>query len=151
MTDPIVILIAEDEVLLRMLAHDILTEAGYSILEAVTADEALVLLDARPNTRVLFTDVKMPGSLDGYALAHIVSNKHPDVDMLITSGDHPPGPGDLPPGALFLPKPYSPSSLLRALEELTNPPEVYRVGLEMPFTMDSGPSAQSISAPVQEP
>ena len=112
-----IILVVEDEVLLRMLAQDILVEAGYSVLDAANADEALTLLDARPDVRVLFTDVKMPGSLDGYALAHIVSKKRPEVSILITSGAHFPRQGDLPANALFVQKPYSPSVLLEAIED----------------------------------
>lgn len=152
MNNPVVVLIAEDEVLLRMLAHDILTDAGYSVVQAATADEALILLDARPDTRVLFTDVKMPGWLDGYGLANIVSNKHPDVRILVASGDHLPGASDLPPGSVFLQKPYSPSSLLGLIEDLIDPtPEAPRVGLEMPFSLESGPASQPMPAPVQEP
>ena len=150
--DPIAILVAEDEALLRMVVHDVLVGAGYSVIEAVSAEEALVLLDARPDTRVLFTDVSMPGSLDGFGLAHIVSSKYPDVAILVASGDCRPGSADLPPGARFLAKPYSPSTLLEAMAELTAvDAEAQPVALEMPFATDATPSAQPFPTPVQEP
>ena len=152
MPDAIAILIAEDEALLRMVAHDVLVEAGYSVIEAVNAGEALLLLDARPDTRVLFTDVRMPGSLDGFALAHIVSRKCPYVGILVASGDLRPRPADLPPGARFLPKPYSPSALLEAIADMAAQQfEAQPVALDMPYATDATPSAQAIPTPVQEP
>ena len=73
---PEIILLVEDEALVRMLASDILTEeAGYRVIEAVNADEALTLLEARPDVRLVFTDVDMPGSLNGFTLARIVDRR----------------------------------------------------------------------------
>jgi CheY-like chemotaxis protein len=75
---PPVILVVEDETLLRMLAGDILTEdAGYRVIEAVNADEALILLESRHDVRLVFTDVNMPGALNGFALARIVDMRFP--------------------------------------------------------------------------
>ena len=120
-------------------------------MEAVNGEEALLLLDARPDAKVLFTDVKMPGLLDGYVLARIVSKRRPDIGILVASGNRLPGPGDLPPGARFLAKPYSPSALLDAIEGLAAVEvEAHPVRLEMPFTVDSTPAA-SLPLPVQEP
>lgn len=116
---PPVILVAEDETLIRMLAWDILTEdAGYRVIEAVNADEALILLESRHDVRLVFTDVDMPGALDGFALALIVDLRFSGIKVIVTSGQARPGVGDLPKGARFLPKPYAPSALIAMVQEM---------------------------------
>jgi CheY-like chemotaxis protein len=116
---PTVILLAEDETLVRMIASDILTEdAGFRVLEAGNADEALTLLEVRHDVRLLFTDVDMPGSLNGYALARIADMRWPGIAIIVTSGLTGPGIGDLPKKARFLPKPYSPSTLLNMVRDI---------------------------------
>jgi len=113
-----VVLVVEDEVLVRMLACDILVDGGFRSLEAVGAQEALALIDARPDIAVMFTDVDMPGEINGLGLAHLVAMRAPAVRLLVTSGAAEPGVGDLPAGARFLRKPYSPSTLLELLAEM---------------------------------
>lgn len=113
-----VVLVVEDEVLVRMLACDILDDGGFKCLEAVAAPEALALIDARPDIAVMFTDVDMPGEINGLGLAHLVAMRAPGVAILVTSGAAGPGQGDLPPGARFLRKPYSPSALLDLMAEM---------------------------------
>jgi CheY-like chemotaxis protein len=116
---PPVILVVEDETLLRMLAGDILTEeAGYRVIEAVEADEALILLESRHDVRLVFTDVNMPGSLNGFALARLVDMRFPGIKVIVTSGLARPGVGDLSKGARFLPKPYAPSALITMVQEM---------------------------------
>jgi CheY-like chemotaxis protein len=116
---PPVILVVEDETLLRMLAGDILTEdAGYRVIEAVNADEALILLESRHDVRLVFTDVNMPGALNGFALARIVDMRFPGIKVIVTSGLAWPGIGDLPKGKRFLPKPYAPSALITMVQEM---------------------------------
>jgi CheY-like chemotaxis protein len=84
---PTVILLVEDETLVRMIASDVLTEdAGYRVIEAGNADEALTLLEVRHDVRLVFTDVDMPGSLNGYALARIVDMRWPGIGVIVTSG-----------------------------------------------------------------
>ncbi|HLM38818.1 MAG TPA: response regulator [Microvirga sp.] len=108
-----VILVVEDEALVRMIASDILTEkGGYRVLEAAHAEEALTLLESRHDVRLVFTDVEMPGSLDGFALARIVDMRFPGIKVIVTSGRMTPGAGDLPKGTRFLPKPYAPLALV---------------------------------------
>jgi CheY-like chemotaxis protein len=115
-----VVLVVDDEPLVRMLAHETLSTGGFDVVEAVDADEALVLLDARPDTCLLFTDVNMPGSINGYGLAQLAVKRRPDLAILITSGGpDTPGDGDLPQGARFMDKPYSPSTLLATVQTLT--------------------------------
>ncbi len=116
---PPIILVVEDEALLRMLAGDILTEdAGYRVIEAVNADEALILLESRHDVRLVFTDVNMPGALNGFALARIVDMRFPGIKVIVTSGLARPGIGDLPKGKRFLPKPYAPSALITMVQEM---------------------------------
>jgi CheY-like chemotaxis protein len=110
-----VILLVEDEMLVRMLAAEVLSEAGFTVVEAESAEEALAVLQTRPDVRVLFTDVNMPGSLDGLGLAQIVHERISEVGILIGSGRIRPCPGELPPGVHFIPKPYAPSALTEAV------------------------------------
>ncbi len=114
-----IILVAEDEAFIRMFAADVLAdEGGYGVIEVRTADEALEILDKRHDVGVLFTDVDMPGSLNGFALARIVGMRWPGIGVLVTSGKGSPRPGDLPKEARFLPKPYSPSGLVSEVRSL---------------------------------
>src|SRR5215207_7525329 len=90
-----------------------------------TPEEALAVLQTRPDVRVLFTDVNMPGSLDGLGLAQIVHERIPEVGILIGSGRIRPLSGELPPGAQFIAKPYAPSALTEAVRALV---QGYRQG-----------------------
>ena len=100
------VLVVEDEPLVRMHAVDLLEEEGFSVVEAGSGDEGLALLRARPDIGVLFTDVDMPGSLDGFTLAQLTARDFPSVVILIVSGKSPPVEGQLAPGARFFSKPY---------------------------------------------
>lgn len=82
------ILVVEDEMLVRMLACDILTEAGYHPIEAVNAEEAATLLDARPDIVVLFSDVDMPGAINGLGLARLAAMKFPALPIIVTTGPY---------------------------------------------------------------
>jgi len=116
---PIVILLVEDEALVRMIAADVLMETGeYRVLEAVNAQEALTLLESRHDVRLVFTDVEMPGPLNGFALARVVDMRFPGIKVVVTSGRMTPGAGDLPRGMRFLPKPYAPSALIGLVREM---------------------------------
>lgn len=111
-----VVLLVEDETLVRMFAADFLRDdAGFKVVEAVNADEALTVLEATPDVRVLVTDVEMAGTLDGFALARLVGKAWPGIGIVVVSGRALPHDGDLPPGARFLSKPYSPAALTEAI------------------------------------
>jgi DNA-binding NtrC family response regulator len=99
------VLVVEDEPLVRMLVADVLVEAGFRVIEAVNAEEALTILSARADVSVLLSDVDLPGGVHGYALARQVHHRWPQVEVLLTSGRKWPTAGDLPPGAAFLAKP----------------------------------------------
>lgn len=111
------LLVVEDEAIVRMVAADVLEEAGFDVIEAANASEALELLDARPDISLMLTDVKMPGELNGYGLSRLVRMKSAAIGIIVISGDSPPHESDLPFNASFLPKPISPSVLLRAVRE----------------------------------
>ena len=110
-----VVLVVEDEALVRMFAVDVLEEAGFEVIEAENGDVALTTLRARPEVQVLFTDVDMPGSIDGFELARITAREHPEIRIVVVSGKAAPGPGDLAPGAQFIAKPYAPAKVVRAI------------------------------------
>ena len=106
------ILVVEDDIIVRMIASDTLTDAGFRVYEAHDAQEAVTLLEARTDVRVVFTDWNMPGDMDGMDLAHLVRKHWPDIGTIVTSGKMHPAPGSLPAGVRFLAKPYRPSALI---------------------------------------
>ena len=108
-----VVLVAEDEALVRLLAVEVLDEAGFDVVETASGVEALSVLQARSDVDLLLTDVDMPGGLDGFHLARLAEERFPGTAVLIVSGKMRPGPADLPPGAFFLPKPYGLDVLVR--------------------------------------
>ncbi len=110
-----VVLIVEDEPLLRMLAVDIIEEAGFDTVEAAHADEAIEILNARSDIRIVFTDIHMPGSLDGMKLALAIRERWPPIELIMTSGQTTPGEADIPTRGRFLPKPYARHQLVAAL------------------------------------
>ena len=113
-----VVLVVEDEVLVRILQVDILREAGFRVAEAQDADEAFDMLRRRREIRVILTDVDMPGSLDGFEFSRLVKQGWPEVGVLVISGKTAPRPGDLPDGATFLHKPVRPGALVEGIREL---------------------------------
>jgi CheY-like chemotaxis protein len=113
-----VILIVEDELLIRMNAVEIIEEAGFEVVEAASADEAIAILEGRLDITVVFTDIQMPGSMNGLKLAAAVRGRWPPIMIVATSGRVKLDPGDLPEGGRFLPKPYSPAEITKILREL---------------------------------
>ena len=111
-----VVLLVEDEPLVRALQVEILREADFWVLEAEDADEAFELLKRRPDVRAVLTDVDMPGSLDGFEFARLVAQGWPKVGVLVISGKTAPEPGDLPRAARFAAKPVRPAALVQALQ-----------------------------------
>lgn len=109
------ILVVEDETLIRLIAADALEESGFKVLEACNAAEALTLLDEHGEVAVLFTDINMPGEMDGLALARHVARERPEIKVIITSGKQWLDSSSLPDEGMFLPKPYRPSQLTAAV------------------------------------
>src|SRR6195256_4434168 len=83
---PAVVLVVEDEMLLRMRAVDMVEDAGYTPVEAVDADQAVAILESRADIALLFTDIQMPGSMDGLGLAHSVHERWPPIKIIMVSG-----------------------------------------------------------------
>jgi DNA-binding LytR/AlgR family response regulator len=114
-----VVLIVEDDFLIRLQAAQIISEAEFDVLEALSADEAISILEARSDITVLFTDIQMPGSMDGLKLAAAVKGRWPPIKIVTTSGLVDVRPEDLPEGGRFIPKPYNVIQLTTTLKELT--------------------------------
>jgi DNA-binding NtrC family response regulator len=112
------VLVVEDEPPVRMVAVELLQEAGLEVCEAGRADEAIPVLEAPNEIRVLFTDVRMPGSMNGYALAHYVHGRWPGVKIIVTSGHTRVREDSMPTGAVFMPKPYDPALLPQRIKEM---------------------------------
>jgi CheY-like chemotaxis protein len=113
------ILVVEDEALVRMTLVDVLDDAGFKVIEAAHADEALRVLMAVSDIQAVVTDVEMPrGSINGFELACRIRQDRQDIGVLIASGRAAPQPGDLPDGALFIGKPVHPETLVRLLTTL---------------------------------
>ena len=99
------VLVVEDEALVRMVMSDVLTEAGFEVLDAANVAEALTILAAPLEVRVVVTDVEMPPGPNGFDLAREVARRWPRIEILVSSGRHWPQAGNLPLGAAFLEKP----------------------------------------------
>ena len=115
----VLILVVDDDVLERMGASYMFSDAGYRVLEAGNADEALQFFQSNADVRLLFSDVSMPGSMSGSDLAHQVAKRWPGVGIIMTSGR--PRPESLPVGTQFHAKPYEPTNVLRHASEMTVP------------------------------
>ncbi len=99
-----VILVVEDELLIRLNAVEMIEEAGFEVIEAASADEAIVILEGRLDITAVFTDIQMPGSMDGLKLAAAVRDRWPPIKIVATSGQVKLGHDDLPEGGLFFAK-----------------------------------------------
>jgi CheY-like chemotaxis protein len=115
------ILVVDDDVLERMGATYMFSDAGYRVLEAGSADAALLLFENDADIGLLFTDVSMPGAINGADLARQVAERWPRVGIIMTSGR--PFPDNLPPMVRFHAKPYEPGDVLRDAKEMALPPE----------------------------
>jgi two-component system, response regulator PdtaR len=112
------VLLVEDEALVRIIGSDALADAGYDVIEAASADEALAVLEAEDAVEVLFTDIRMPGSIDGLQLASLVHERWPAVKILITSGDTWPPKSLIPDDGRFIAKPYRLDALQHEVDNL---------------------------------
>jgi CheY-like chemotaxis protein len=80
------VLVVEDEMILRMRAVDIVEDAGFCPVQAVNADEAIAILESRSDISLLFSDIQMPGTMDGLKLAHAVHDRWPAIKIVLVSG-----------------------------------------------------------------
>lgn len=107
---PVRVLVVEDEVLIRLYIADELRLAGFTVIEAAHADEALAYLDAGGEADLVFTDVHMPGALNGVDLARRLRDRYPALPVIITSGKL--GRGEVAEFGAFIPKPYQPDGVI---------------------------------------
>lgn len=113
MTEDFVVLVVEDEPLLRWNLSECLAEdLGVQVLEAPDGEAALEALEKLPEISFVVADIRMPGSVDGLSLCHRIRQLYPAVEVLLTSGHYRPPSGTLPAGVSFIPKPYSPEEIL---------------------------------------
>jgi len=112
------VLVVEDEILIRELVAEELEEAGYSVIVANNADRAIAILEARQDIHLIFTDIDMPGSIDGLKMAAAVRDRWPPVHIIITSGKV--RPLEIPANALFIPKPYVGENVVAAMKTFEN-------------------------------
>jgi CheY-like chemotaxis protein len=113
-----VVLVVEDEMLVRMDAIEAIEAAGFDVIEAADADEATAILERRSDIGLIFTDIHMPGSMDGLKLAHFVKGRWPPIKIIATSGHAKIRESDLPEGSRFLAKPYAIAEMARAIHHL---------------------------------
>ncbi|MGV1951422.1 response regulator [Agrobacterium vitis] len=113
-----VILVVEDSPLIRMGAIDLVLSAGYEVLEAGDADEAIRILESRDDIDLVFTDVQMPGTMDGIKLSHYIRDRWPPVKLIIASGAAILEESMLPGGSRFFSKPYDELTITEAMAQL---------------------------------
>lgn len=118
MTDQIAILVVEDEPLILMDIVDQLSGEGFKTYEATNADAAVALLEVHDDIRLIFTDIDMPGSMDGLKLAAAVRDRWPPVKIIVTSGRHVVSDADMPEGTVFFRKPYHHANITQSVRNL---------------------------------
>jgi YesN/AraC family two-component response regulator len=112
------VLVVEDETLIRLTAIDALEDAGFTVLEAASADDAMDIINEK-SIHFLFTDIQMPGILSGVDLAHAVHRRFPEAGIIVASGRLSPADLNLPPNAQFVAKPYEFADITRRLKTMT--------------------------------
>jgi two-component sensor histidine kinase/DNA-binding NarL/FixJ family response regulator len=112
------VLVVEDEMILRMRAVDIVEDAGFCPVEAVNADEAISILESRSDISLLFTDIQMPGSIDGLKLAHAVHERWPSIKIILVSGQMKPSDAERPENSRFFGKPLGVEQMITELQAM---------------------------------
>src|SRR6202158_1373280 len=115
---PAVVLVVEDEMLLRMRAVDMGEDAGYTSVEAVDADEAVAILESRSDIALMFTDIQMPGSMDGLKLAHAVRERWPPIKIILVSGQLKLANIDIPAASGFFGKPLEAQEMIAEMQNM---------------------------------
>ena len=109
------ILVIEDELIVRMNVSDALEEHGYEVVQAVNANDAIKILEARDDIRTIFTDIDLPGSMDGLKLAAAVRDRWPPINIIITTGMKVPHGNAMPDRSVFIAKPYRNAEVVDAI------------------------------------
>lgn len=109
-------LVVEDDALVRFDLAQTLEAAGFKTFEAADATDAIAVLEANSEIRVVFTDIQMPGTMDGLALSHYVRKRWPPTIIVVSSGGCAPSKAEMASDALFIAKPYVPQALTKVLD-----------------------------------
>ncbi|MFH1340893.1 MAG: response regulator [Pseudomonadota bacterium] len=117
-TGPAVVLVVEDEMLLRMRAVDMVEDAGFTSVEAVDADQAIAILESRSDIALLFTDIQMPGEMDGLGLAHAVHERWPPIKIILVSGQLKLTRTDIPANSRFFGKPLAATEMIAEMRNM---------------------------------
>ena len=115
---PLVVLVVEDEMMLRMRVVDMVEDAGYIPVEAVDADEAMSILRSRSDIVLMLTDVQMPGSMNGLELAHAVREQWPPIKIILASGQLKLSDSDIPQHSRFFGKPLQSDEIIAEMREM---------------------------------
>jgi CheY-like chemotaxis protein len=115
---PAVVLVVEDEMLLRMRTVDMVEDAGFTSVEAVDADEAVAILESRSDIALLFTDIQMPGSMNGLKLAHAVHERWPPIKIILVSGQLKLANIDIPADSRFFGKPLEAKEMIVEMQSM---------------------------------
>jgi CheY-like chemotaxis protein len=159
---PAIVLLVQDEAILRMFVSDALREeGGFRVIEAANADEALTLLEAAgDNVQALITDVEMPGSMDGFTFTRVVRKAWPHIGLVVVSGRMKPQRDEVPEGSVFLAKPFAIPDLMNAVQSVLDPeppvpaesaPPVLPAGIKIHQPHTSIGSAGGLAQPLPEP
>jgi DNA-binding NtrC family response regulator len=116
--DKQIVLVVEDEPMLLLMAIDVVEDAGYEAVHASNADEAVAILEKRTDIRLVFTDVDMPGSMDGMKLAAAIRGRWPPIEIIIVSGHRTVDLAALPARSRFFQKPYNTAEIIKAMRDM---------------------------------
>jgi DNA-binding NtrC family response regulator len=116
---PIAVVVVEDELLLRISIAGELEDEGFLVFEASNADEAIAIIQANPTIHALFTDIDMPGSMDGLKLAAFVRDRWPPIKIILTSGHHDLAGSGFDIDGKFFPKPYKATEVANQIRQMT--------------------------------
>ena len=123
-----IVLVVDDEAVIRQAAVEMVEEAGFAALEAADGSRAMDLLDAVAGIDVVLTDIDMPASIDGIRLAACIHRKWPRIGIIVASGKVSPKRGDVPPGGSFFAKPYAEGEVIAAIQALVDRASIDREG-----------------------
>lgn len=114
----VVVLVVEDEPFLRMVAVDLVEGAGFEAVQAANADQAVRILEARADIRIVFTDIDMPGSIDGMNLEIAIRGRWPPIEVILTSGLYNIGEDELPARSVFFRKPCNHNEIIATIQRM---------------------------------
>jgi CheY-like chemotaxis protein len=118
------VLVVEDDEMLRMCAAEVVADAGFTPVEAANADEAVAILESRSDIALVFTDIQMPGSMDGLGLARTVHDRWPAIKIILVSGRVELSERERPVNSRFFQKPFGMKQMIEGLQDMIRPGEV---------------------------